>query len=429
MRTITLLFVLSFYTLLASQPVKTGIVLKSIPGHRVGDTIPILGAQLKAGINSYLYHNYSSSYLYTPHHRILLLADSFSFWEESRFLYRLTNEVEYKWPIEDISLMEGYSSTFIAGLYEDNLFVEDELLRDYLQAIILDIFPGKLIKSKPRNLTIGVVHSLKPYIFSLDNGTIMLSTGLLARLDSEWELKNALARQVAHVVLDHQLDNVLTQQKPFYTPPSSAEANEGEYFGFQAEDVERWQGFGLPNEFLLQMAGAVFTDKQKVLARILARDYMAQASPTGKADLTTASSHRFTLIRSAALMRVAWNLFDIQQYSEVIPLVDSLLVTDAAPGETYYLKAKTYRMMYADSTQMREALGLLELADRRNTGAIPADIEAEKGLLYLRLDDKRGALKAFQHYRARLEAIQEESDAISQQLIWTRQMIMKIGHL
>ena len=100
---------------------------------------------------------------------------------------------------------------YLEELKHTNLFYNDAAVEDYLQCLLLSIMPNKLINRE--ELPKPVVKLLKaasPDIMLLGNNVLLISTGMLAMLDSEDEITALLAREVAHQIFDHSL---ITMQK------------------------------------------------------------------------------------------------------------------------------------------------------------------------------------------------------------------------
>lgn len=447
MRTITFLIALILCTAVCAQPQRRGLVIKKFPSaqpvppnpsgfitklppHAVGDTLPILGiATTHPRWGKVFLYQDGPVQAFVEKERIQLLDGELPFWEEAWFAHRESMDLKGKWPLATLATLDQGATAYISELYEGSLIVEEESLNDYLLQMLLRIYPDTLIKSRPCHLHVWVVQSLYPVIFSLDNGAVLLSTGLLTRIQSEWELENALARQVAHILLDHQLANALEQQKPFYTDPSTATNPTREYLSYSKKDnLIRWEDFPWPNPSLRKRLGAYFSEQQKDRARTLARDYMTRTYPEGKPATTTADSHRFILLRSTAFMRNAWKQYDLRRYDAAATLTDSLLATGAATGEAYLLRAKIQRMQYASPAHNRQALAWLKTAREKDVSGLP-EIEREMALLWLRLDDKDTAKLLLEQYIARLQATATEKGESATDITWAREMILKCDRL
>jgi len=84
---------------------------------------------------------------------------------------------------------------------------EDSFLEDYLDVLILDLFPGGFDDFFPATLQAVLYKGLIPNVFTASNGKIYISTGMIASLKSEEELKALLAIEIAHLFLDHPIIN------------------------------------------------------------------------------------------------------------------------------------------------------------------------------------------------------------------------------
>lgn len=95
---------------------------------------------------------------------------------------------------------------YLSELKRNNLFYEDAAIEDYLQCLLLDMMPDKRILN--REIGVPVVRLLKseaPDIMMLGNGVLLISTGMLAALDTEQEMKALMLREITHYMLDHAL--------------------------------------------------------------------------------------------------------------------------------------------------------------------------------------------------------------------------------
>ena len=98
---------------------------------------------------------------------------------------------------------------YILELEKSELFYDDAAIEDYLQCALLDIFPQEqLIKREEGVPIVRILKSSAPDIMMLANHTLLISTGMLAILDSEDELYALLSREVAHYINDHALITV-----------------------------------------------------------------------------------------------------------------------------------------------------------------------------------------------------------------------------
>lgn len=95
---------------------------------------------------------------------------------------------------------------YLTELEKSNLFYDDAAIEDFLQCLVLEIMPDKQLIN--REITTPVVRLLKsaaPDMMMLGNDVLLISTGMLAILDSEDEMKALMLREISHHVLDHAL--------------------------------------------------------------------------------------------------------------------------------------------------------------------------------------------------------------------------------
>ncbi len=90
----------------------------------------------------------------------------------------------------------------------DNLLFYDDYLTLYLYSLIYKILPDPLNDGRVGVITIEILKDVNPNAFIFANGTLILTTGLLATLDSEEELLGVLAHEISHFVLDHHIANI-----------------------------------------------------------------------------------------------------------------------------------------------------------------------------------------------------------------------------
>ncbi len=83
--------------------------------------------------------------------------------------------------------------------------VEDRAFQTYLERLATGLVPrGKALPEGVR-ITVAVVESRKPELYSYVNGTIVVATGLVLAADDEAQLAALLSHEVAHVAEAHYL--------------------------------------------------------------------------------------------------------------------------------------------------------------------------------------------------------------------------------
>ena len=95
---------------------------------------------------------------------------------------------------------------YLTELKKNNLFYDDAAIEDYLQCMVIEVMPDKQLLN--REVAVPVVRLLKsaaPDMMMLGNGVLLVSTGMLATLDTEEEMKALMLREVSHHLFDHAL--------------------------------------------------------------------------------------------------------------------------------------------------------------------------------------------------------------------------------
>ena len=109
--------------------------------------------------------------------------------------------------------LEDDAIDFINKLQNDGRAFKDPYLENYIYSLVAKIAPVTLIDGRPGNVNIVILDDAVQNAFTFSNGTIVVTTGLLAALHTEDELVAILAHEIAHFVLDHSIANVNADAK------------------------------------------------------------------------------------------------------------------------------------------------------------------------------------------------------------------------
>ena len=82
-----------------------------------------------------------------------------------------------------------------------------------MQNIFAKLTATGIDPNRNERLNVRVIQSPEPDAYMLPNGTMLISTGLLCTLDSEDELAAVIASEMAHFVLDHQINNIYRAER------------------------------------------------------------------------------------------------------------------------------------------------------------------------------------------------------------------------
>lgn len=135
--------------------------------------------------------------------------DKNSFWQSKQLSNGLISYYEKKGYQEELRREQSQEANeYLRELEQSQLFYEDAAIEDYLQCLLLSIAPEQMAVAREVLPQVRVLKSSSPDMFMLSNNTLLVSTGMLATLDSEDELYAMLSREVAHYVLDHAIITV-----------------------------------------------------------------------------------------------------------------------------------------------------------------------------------------------------------------------------
>ena len=126
-------------------------------------------------------------------------------------VFNMIQKKGYQTPLRNE--MEEDAIDFINKLQNDGRAFKDPYLENYIYSLVAKIAPVTLIDGRPGNVNIVILDDAILNAFTFSNGTIVVTTGLLAALHTEDELVAILAHEIAHFVLDHSIANVNADAK------------------------------------------------------------------------------------------------------------------------------------------------------------------------------------------------------------------------
>ncbi len=139
-----------------------------------------------------------------------------SYWERAWLAHlqeKADREGRIEWAYEDRQQLNDLTTDYQQAIGEAEGFWVNLQVQDFLQQQLLEVQPNPMMPGRPGTFRLRVLSTSTPNTLALNDGTILLTTGLLAALESEAELQALLAHQVAHVVLDHALVSYQSGQR------------------------------------------------------------------------------------------------------------------------------------------------------------------------------------------------------------------------
>ncbi|MFA8433132.1 MAG: M48 family metalloprotease [Marinifilaceae bacterium] len=383
---------------------------------------------------------------------------------------------EPSWNYKNRKLLNEASKDYLNKLSMTDAFHIDPELEDYLYQLINSIHPEKFPQQQKVQLNIRMIKSVIPEAFSFANGTIIISTGMLSLLHTEDELISVLAREIAHISLDHNVETYTAQQTKHtisaiigataYIASASNSYDKNKSF-FEADYLGSVVGVGamLLSDGILSALGVGYNRARTYEADEIAQEWMIKnqlnqyALPTvlrrlqifrSQQEGTSRElsekrlflSHRFNnIIKKNKLTPIKAEVMPVNEsydtkisdclkinakllvaenaYQEAIPYLDRSINSKWCDGETYLLKAISNRHLNFREKDNREILEILGKAEMNVVSDLPW-IWSERGLIHLRLNENREALDAFIKFEEYFSVEQSETT------LWARKMIAKL---
>lgn len=408
-----------------------------------------------------------------------------SYWKHEWTMKRLpamsnTNEsspMTIEWDLEERHDLDTKSLDYILELEQGGAFFFDPHLQDYLDQKVLMIAGLHPIEGRPGSLTVRVLRHPSINAFALNNGSIVITTGALSFARNEEELLGLLAHEVAHVLLDHNLESATSANSSaafsrFMGVVGAVAGAAIATSGGKRVSLESRRDVAITTGIVamaitrkvLDVIGASYSRSQereadlsaKGLLSFLGRDpdaygrFLHRLGMHNKLNGVTETSSimdshpqiedrlkelTFVPQEGPATPDVEYDRMMVDcltlsaalamqsgQYDYADTLLNRALVSGLATEEAFFLKAKSLRMTSNDAQSAQAALKMLEHASNRMVTGIPA-ASAEKGLLYLRLGEVDKAIVAFQRYIDDLS--RGGADEWQEELLWAKRMVIK----
>jgi hypothetical protein len=405
-----------------------------------------------------------------------------NFWQLSWIRFQLEqnpqsyNPKKIDWDPLARNELEKTSDNFILDLETNNSFLYAPELDDYLHRKLLEIYPQPFISSRYSIIrNISVVKSSAPDVQVLNNGQILITTGMLCLIETEDELTALLTQQVARFVLDM---NYITYKKyrnndlaSFFLGTTATivtntalnkknENYERNYFLGQTAGLATIlisssifnamkKRYNLDFEMKIDSLTIEYLSLKKIKTETLGnlmvkiREY-ANNHPeySDVSFLTQTESYPKRLKRlehkpdndqiiqkdaqydrniSEALTKNASLLISRFDYNEANQYLDRVIDAEYAIEDTYLLKANILRNTQITKEANDSILHLLQLAEKSST-AYSQEIDVERGLLYYRMNNRPLALEAFMNAKKKLESLYNSTDS---ELVWVNKMIAR----
>lgn len=384
------------------------------------------------------------------------------------------------------------SSNYLNSIKKRIGFYEDKYFEDYLYTIANKIYSGVSNDKRATVINVKILNDPNPNAFSLPNGYILISTGLLSQIQSEDELVAVLAHEIAHFVLDHHIQNIMMEidrkkKAEFWSAFATIAAGTAEIY--IATNNQYYIPGALTNstaiasfiisQDIIKRLGIQYNHGQETQADLVAQEILSVLKYDKSAmsmallrlkkygeisgnlnAMAGGNSHPSIETRLSSLGSMpnlplftqpkyikkvsfissdnAWlELWELNHLQIAYDIADQNINNKVATESDYIVKAVAKRRISNTKESNEEALMLLNKAKTLNVAPYILT-DKELGITYLRLDNKIEAKKSFQLYLTSLIELKERNEIkeiknfnyqIETEIIWTKKMIFKVDNL
>lgn len=364
---------------------------------------------------------------------------------------------------------------------------DDDFTTSYVQNIFAKLTATGIDPNRNERLNVRVIQSPEPDAYMLPNGTMLISTGLLCTLDSEDELAAVIASEMAHFVLDHQINNIYRAERR-----AKRAAFWGTVLAVTAEvalDVAYWDDddtalgvsavasigsiAALLNVNVINRLGMKYKNNQEYAADRVARELLAfkginpdglssalakiigfyniqnrgdnllrygsidnlrkRIDKSGEAESQSSRSYLRTM-SDVVTFNAAMNMAD-QRYDDAIRLVQKNINNNLVSDHDYIILVKSQMALY-NTEEVNEECATLLWKARELAGDNPnLDIYKQEILLLMRMNKQAKAASTLKEYlgllsRYQKQGVQAEDEKwANKEINWANQLLNKISRL
>ncbi|MBI9066073.1 MAG: M48 family metalloprotease [Salinivirgaceae bacterium] len=417
-----------------SQITMRGIVEKKFGDYNEGDTIALYGFKQPEGttISKYLVFSLGVT-TFVPEKKIVVLPNQVSFWDSVWFYNKGADITKNGWQADRRKTLSDDAFEYLNQAISNNMIYEDEFLYDYFYQLILKIHPTPLIKNEPENLKLLIIKSKDQEYFAFDNGTIVLTTGLIANSNSEDEIVRILAECVSHVVFEHNLSNLNMMLRTernaeiwgaVATIASSAlmvnsNIQHGSYFS-SGDALIVGLGSYFISHSIMQSVGADYSSEQIINAQRTANYYLKNS------NWSYLSKEDYIKRVSGIISYSAKQEYHLMNYAYGLELTNKLYDLGVCTEADLLLKARFHRSLENSKESNEFALTLIENAFELGLSNL-IDLHKEAGMIYLRLDDPVKAKESFLKYQEGLVQLEEKGADVGDEIDKINEVFFKYG--
>jgi hypothetical protein len=368
-----------------SQIIIKGVMLDRHSAQNIGDTVILCGMKVNLNDTSYYIKDPQGYFRTVPSRKLLVLDEKMNYFDKKWFENEAIAISKRGWNTPKRIDIEKQTLNYLADLKNNSLLYEDIYLEDYLMDLLKEIHPVDFYKGRTIFFTIKILNSEEEKIYTFENGTILISTQLIANASNEKELFEKMVQSVAHIIFDHSYNNI--------------------------------DSFSLDSQ---KQLGIIYNAELSAKGRQIAKDFMKFYISNQNQEKLFHDNNYFIDKTANVVSYTAWQEYYSQHYIQSLNLVNKIIDTGFGIEEDYLLRAKLYQILRSDDDALKEALSSLEIAESLGNQNL-MDIYSEKGILLIKMSRWNEALEAFLKYR---EMITNQPDS-ALEMKWCTQMIHK----
>lgn len=343
-----------------SQILVRGMFTEDYRSFDRGDTVVFSGARLDRHTNRYWYYLKDNG-MQISDSRVMLLEEV-DFWQLQRFYFLGLTVRNRGWQSTERGKLEEQTLDYLAWLESEKKIYNDPLAEDFLQRLIQKVHYPKFSMGKEYYLTVKIVNDDRKYVYPFVNGTILISTQLLAEMEDPNALFMLMVQAVGHVLLDSNME--------------------------EREETSMDE---------LEQLGAIYSERRKKDVLKVARAYVEKREAEEPGSMILPAEEMVVGL-SGIIGYTAWQAYYAQHYDTALYHLARLEQYGLASGSDLQLKAKCYMKIANTPESNRAALNLLLRAEGISNQYLP-DIYADKGILLLRMGEYAEAHEAFLAYQ------------------------------
>ncbi|MDX1908479.1 MAG: M48 family metalloprotease [Bacteroidia bacterium] len=415
------------------------VLLTRVAPYAAGDTVRIIYGKEQGSSPDRIRRKYSTGTVLINEDDLRFVVP-LDFWQKLWLFERAESLLLGETQPERRQMLLADNQFYEAALAEKGALYEDALITDYLTQVAMNIYKPWTQRS-PWQIRVQVIRSPEPDAFTLSDGTILLSVGLLSLIRTEDELRVVLASQIAYLVSEYNLINYNRE---------IAASNLRQALGLIAAvgvgALEAYSNYEYGTDFdgqaavatgivvsaltgsITRSVGASYSREQilrsqqvavqymretggdtmalgRLLMRMRTEQIMGNATPSGlerpsryqptlaeqlaqlgkiSGNPDPAAEQYYSLMMGELIQEQAWQLFGLKRYELTRQYIDRLMATQQVHDETYLLAARLLRLTRDTPEDNAEGLRLAQAGFRISRPVMP-ELLIEEYLFQMRM--------------------------------------------